>query len=78
MPAGLKPFLDPSDPFADGDRERCEVEELARNFEVKYVSVAVSSEIIIIIAYRTVWCLCVSCAGWRNKEEKKRQNTGSN
>lgn len=43
MPVGLTPFLDPSDPFADEDRERCEVEELARNFENKYVSVMVSS-----------------------------------
>lgn len=43
MPVGLIPFLDPSDPFADEDRQRCEVEELARKFENKYVSVAVSN-----------------------------------
>lgn len=43
MPVGLTPFLDPSDPLADEDRERCEVEELARKFENKYVSVMVSS-----------------------------------
>lgn len=33
-------MLDPSDPFADDDKERREVEELARKFESKYVSVA--------------------------------------
>lgn len=43
MPAGLAPFLDRSGPFADEDLERCEVEELARNFEKKYVSVTDSS-----------------------------------
>lgn len=43
MPVGLTPFLDPSDPFVDEDRERCEVGELARKFENKYVSVKVSS-----------------------------------
>lgn len=42
MPVGLTPFLDPSDPFADEDRQRCEVKELAKNFENKYVSVKVS------------------------------------
>lgn len=31
-------MLDPSDPFADDDKERREVEELARKFESKYVS----------------------------------------
>lgn len=31
-------MLDPSDPFADDDKERREVEELARKFENKYVS----------------------------------------
>ncbi|CAL8270843.1 unnamed protein product [Lota lota] len=33
---GLTPPLDPSDPFADDDRERREVEELAKKFESKY------------------------------------------
>lgn len=33
-------MLDPSDPFADDDKERREVEELARKFESKYVSVS--------------------------------------
>lgn len=33
-------MLDPSDPFADDDMERREVEELARKFESKYVSIA--------------------------------------
>ncbi|XP_068192907.1 ubinuclein-2b isoform X2 [Antennarius striatus] len=36
VPKGLTPPLDPSDPFADDDRERREVEELARKFESKY------------------------------------------
>lgn len=36
-PQGLKPALDPSDPFADEDKERQEVEALARKFESKYV-----------------------------------------
>ena len=36
---GLTPPLDPSDPFADDDRERREVENLAKKFESKYVSV---------------------------------------
>lgn len=42
VPKGLTPPLDPNDPFADDDRERREVEELARKFENKYVSVTVS------------------------------------
>lgn len=71
MPGGLTSFLDP---FADEERARCEVEELARNFENKYVSLAV----MMFIAYRSLCCVCVSCTGWWNKEEKKRQNTGSN
>ncbi|KAK0132859.1 Ubinuclein-2 [Merluccius polli] len=33
---GLTPPLDPSDPFADDDRERREVEALAKKFESKY------------------------------------------
>ncbi|CAL8285953.1 unnamed protein product [Boreogadus saida] len=33
---GLTPPLDPSDPFADDDREREEVENLAKKFESKY------------------------------------------
>uniref|UniRef100_A0A8C5AIT1 Ubinuclein 2b n=1 Tax=Gadus morhua TaxID=8049 RepID=A0A8C5AIT1_GADMO len=33
---GLTPPLDPSDPFADDDRERREVENLAKKFESKY------------------------------------------
>ncbi|XP_075998864.1 ubinuclein-2b isoform X2 [Genypterus blacodes] len=36
VPKGLAPPLDPSDPFADDDKERREVEELARKFESKY------------------------------------------
>ncbi|XP_060921732.1 ubinuclein-2b isoform X1 [Labrus mixtus] len=35
-PKGLAPPLDPNDPFADDDRERREVEEMARKFENKY------------------------------------------
>lgn len=38
VPKGLAPPLDPSDPFADDEKERREVEELARKFENKYVS----------------------------------------
>lgn len=38
VPKGLTPPLDPSDPFADDEKERREVEELARKFESKYVS----------------------------------------
>ncbi|XP_014881413.1 ubinuclein-1-like, partial [Poecilia latipinna] len=38
VPKGLAPPLDPSDPFADDEKERREVEELARKFESKYVS----------------------------------------
>lgn len=33
---GLTPPLDPSDPFANDDQERREVEELAKKFESKY------------------------------------------
>uniref|UniRef100_A0A672GPM3 Ubinuclein 2b n=1 Tax=Salarias fasciatus TaxID=181472 RepID=A0A672GPM3_SALFA len=40
VPKGLAPPLDPSDPFADDDRERREVEELARKFENKYGGVS--------------------------------------
>ncbi|XP_052406968.1 ubinuclein-2b isoform X3 [Carassius gibelio] len=36
VPQGLTPALDPSDPFADEDKERQEVEALARKFESKY------------------------------------------
>ncbi|XP_042575457.1 ubinuclein-2-like isoform X2 [Cyprinus carpio] len=36
VPQGLAPALDPSDPFADEDKERQEVEALARKFESKY------------------------------------------
>ncbi|MEQ2236122.1 hypothetical protein ILYODFUR_009221 [Ilyodon furcidens] len=36
VPKGLTPPLDPSDPFADDEKERKEVEELARKFESKY------------------------------------------
>uniref|UniRef100_UPI0037E9B3ED ubinuclein-2b isoform X2 n=1 Tax=Semicossyphus pulcher TaxID=241346 RepID=UPI0037E9B3ED len=36
VPKGLAPPLDPNDPLADDDRERREVEELARKFENKY------------------------------------------
>lgn len=36
VPKGLAPSLDPSDPFADDEKERREVEELARKFENKY------------------------------------------
>uniref|UniRef100_A0A673IN77 Ubinuclein-2-like n=1 Tax=Sinocyclocheilus rhinocerous TaxID=307959 RepID=A0A673IN77_9TELE len=38
VPQGLTPALDPSDPFADEDKERQEVEALARKFEGKYGS----------------------------------------
>uniref|UniRef100_A0A3Q2P8R8 Ubinuclein 2b n=1 Tax=Fundulus heteroclitus TaxID=8078 RepID=A0A3Q2P8R8_FUNHE len=38
VPKGLAPPLDPSDPFADDEKERREVEELARKFESKYGS----------------------------------------
>ncbi|XP_059415009.1 ubinuclein-2-like isoform X2 [Carassius carassius] len=38
VPQGLTPALDPSDPFADEDKERQEVEALARKFESKYGS----------------------------------------
>lgn len=43
VPKGLTPPLDPSDPFADDEKERREVEELARKFESKYVSSKVNS-----------------------------------
>ncbi|XP_041867667.1 ubinuclein-2b isoform X2 [Melanotaenia boesemani] len=36
VPKGLAPPLDPNDPFADDEKERREVEELARKFENKY------------------------------------------
>lgn len=36
VPQGLTPALDPNDPFADEDKERREVEALARKFESKY------------------------------------------
>ncbi|KAM9843699.1 ubinuclein-2b isoform 2-T2 [Aulostomus maculatus] len=36
VPKGLAPPLDPNDPFADDERERREVEEMARKFESKY------------------------------------------
>ncbi|XP_018554077.1 LOW QUALITY PROTEIN: ubinuclein-2b [Lates calcarifer] len=36
VPKGLTPPLDPNDPFADDERERREVEELAKKFENKY------------------------------------------
>lgn len=36
VPKGLAPPLDPSDPFADDEKERREVEELAKKFESKY------------------------------------------
>ncbi|XP_056609180.1 ubinuclein-2b isoform X2 [Triplophysa dalaica] len=35
-PKGLAPALDPNDPFADEDKERREVEALAKKFEGKY------------------------------------------
>ncbi|XP_016420261.1 ubinuclein-1-like isoform X2 [Sinocyclocheilus rhinocerous] len=38
VPQGLTSALDPSDPFADEDKERQEVEALARKFESKYGS----------------------------------------
>ncbi|KAM3835879.1 LOW QUALITY PROTEIN: ubinuclein-2b [Diretmus argenteus] len=40
VPKGLSPPLDPKDPFADDERERREVEELAKKFENKYGGVA--------------------------------------
>ncbi|KAK1877369.1 Ubinuclein-2 [Dissostichus eleginoides] len=36
VPKGLAPPLDPSDPFADDDRERREVEAMAKKLENKY------------------------------------------
>ncbi|XP_039979395.1 ubinuclein-2b isoform X3 [Xiphias gladius] len=36
VPKGHTPPLDPNDPFADDERERREVEELAKKFENKY------------------------------------------
>ncbi|XP_061702312.1 ubinuclein-2-like isoform X2 [Syngnathoides biaculeatus] len=36
VPKGLAPSLDPNDPLADDERERREVEELAKKFESKY------------------------------------------
>ncbi|XP_057673317.1 ubinuclein-2b isoform X2 [Corythoichthys intestinalis] len=36
VPKGLAPSLDPNDPLADDEKERREVEELARKFENKY------------------------------------------
>ncbi|KAG7505246.1 hypothetical protein JOB18_026912 [Solea senegalensis] len=36
VPKGLTPPLDPNDPFADDERERREVEALAKKFESKY------------------------------------------
>ncbi|XP_077590472.1 ubinuclein-2b isoform X2 [Stigmatopora nigra] len=36
VPKGLAPPLDPNDPLGDDDKERREVEELARKFESKY------------------------------------------
>ncbi|XP_029292936.1 ubinuclein-2b isoform X2 [Cottoperca gobio] len=36
VPKGLTPPLDPNDPFADDDRERRQVEEMAKKFENKY------------------------------------------
>ncbi|XP_061741312.1 ubinuclein-2b isoform X1 [Nerophis ophidion] len=36
VPKGLAPALDPNDPLADTERERREVEDLARKFESKY------------------------------------------
>ncbi|KAM7372426.1 hypothetical protein PAMP_009592 [Pampus punctatissimus] len=36
VPKGLTPPLDPNDPFADDERERREVEEMAKKFENKY------------------------------------------
>ncbi|KAM6956929.1 ubinuclein-2b isoform 2-T2 [Aplochiton taeniatus] len=39
VPTGLAPALDPSDPFADDEKERREVEALAKKFENKYGTV---------------------------------------
>ncbi|XP_037112128.1 ubinuclein-2b isoform X2 [Syngnathus acus] len=39
-PKGLTPCLDPNDPLADDERERREVEELAKRFENKYGGVS--------------------------------------
>lgn len=36
-PEGLTPALDPNDPFADDEKERREVEAIAKKFESKYV-----------------------------------------
>ncbi|XP_070779315.1 ubinuclein-2-like [Enoplosus armatus] len=40
VPKGLTPPLDPNDPFADDERERREVELLAKKFESKYGGVS--------------------------------------
>uniref|UniRef100_A0A4W6EYL0 Ubinuclein 2b n=1 Tax=Lates calcarifer TaxID=8187 RepID=A0A4W6EYL0_LATCA len=45
VPKGLTPPLDPNDPFADDERERREVEELAKKFENKYVRCRISIDI---------------------------------
>lgn len=55
VPKGLTPMLDPSDPFADDDKERREVEELARKFESKYVSVALK----MFWSRQTMWCAVI-------------------
>lgn len=57
VPKGLTPPLDPNDPFADDDRERREVEELARKFENKYVSVPLRYECIIVPAVTVLKCI---------------------
>ncbi|XP_062294978.1 ubinuclein-2b isoform X2 [Scomber scombrus] len=36
VPKGLTPLLDPNDPFADDEKERREVEAMAKKFESKY------------------------------------------
>lgn len=36
-PKDLTPALDPNDPFADDEKERREVEAIAKKFESKYV-----------------------------------------
>lgn len=71
VPRGLVPLLDPSDPFADEDKERSEVQKMARNFENKYVSVKVSSLIFIFIGYRIVCCFVFVLQGGGTKKKKR-------
>lgn len=59
VPKGLTPLLDPNDPFADDEKERREVEEMAKKFESKYVSVISLKTCLrlCIVAIVTAWML---------------------